>query len=340
MITAAPIKSNAYQSNARRRTKNEPTHTDSFYEKRYSLSRKRLKQQADSAKPNRPGQKLQTSNLMIKRSSTLIGLLLAVSAQLGLTPEATSQSILDSYKTKPVTIAVRRVKNMAGSFAENGVINGRMIGFWRPSFEIRLAEILSTELANTGNFTVLERQNLYEIIEEQNMANINTNTAVKKNNLNQARYIIIASLSDYVPNTSGTRKNTDGKVLIFGGSSDRTEVNTYVAFDLRVIDTSTGSIAYSRTIEGETKAISKTNKSRFDPGALLGLAVPGGVDLSIENAKTTFDTTTATRALRAAMIGTVEYLNCVLYLKDECIDEYRAMDEKRKADTLDSLNLF
>ena len=277
---------------------------------------------------------------MIKRLSTFIGLLLAVSAELGSTPQGKSQTLLESYKTKPVTVAVRRVKNMAGSFAENGVIDGRMVGFWRPSFEIRLAEILSTELANTGNFTVLERQNLYEVMEEQNMANINPSTAVKKNNLNQARYIIIASLSDYVPNTSGTRKNTDGKILVFGGSSDRTEVNTYVAFDLRVIDTSTGTIAYSRTIEGETKAISKTNKSRFDPGALLGVMVPGEVDLSIENAKTTFDTTTATRALRAAMIGSVKYLDCVLYQKDECIDEYRAMDERRKESTLDSLNLF
>ena len=175
---------------------------------------------------------------------------------------------------------------------------------------------------------------------EQNMGNINPSTAVKKNNLNQARYIVIATLSDYVPNTSGTRKNTDGRLLVFGGSTDKTEVNTYVAFDLRVIDTSTGTIAYSRTIEGETKAISKTSTSRFDPGALLGMAVPGGVDLSIENAKTTFDTTTATRALRAAMIGTVQYLDCVLYQKDECVEEYSAMDERRKADTLDSLNLF
>ena len=277
---------------------------------------------------------------MIKRFSTLIGLLFAVSAQVGSTPPGKSQTILDSYKTKPVTIAVRRVKNMAGSFAENGILDGRMVGFWRPSFEIRLAEILSTELSNTGNFTVLERESLYEIMAEQDMGNINPSTAVKKNNLNQARYIIIASLSDYVPNTSGTRKNTDGRILIFGGSTDKTEVNTYVAFDLRVIDTSTGTIAYSRTIEGETKAISKTSTSRFDPGALLGMAVPGGVDLSIENAKTTFDTTTATRALRAAMISTVQYLDCVLYQKDECVDEYRAIDERRKADTLDSLNLF
>lgn len=266
---------------------------------------------------------------MLKRSSTFIGILLAATAQLGLTLQGKSQTILDSYTTKPVTIAVRRVKNMAGSFAENGILNGRMVGFWRPAFETRLAEILSTELANTGNFTVLERENLYEILAEQNLTGINPSTAVKKNNINQARYIIIASLSDYIPNTSGTRKSTDGRVLVFGGGQDKTEVNTYVAFDLRVIDTSTGTIAYSRTIEGETSSISKTNRSQFDVG-LFG----------VKGENLTYDATSATRALRAAMISTVGYLDCMLYLKDECVETYKALDESRKADTLDSLNLF
>ena len=126
---------------------------------------------------------------------------------------------------------------------------------------------------------------------------------------------------------------------MFGGSSDRTEVNTYVAFDLRVIDTSTGTIAYSEP--------SRVKPSQYQKQTNLDLTQApswrrdsGKVDLSIENAKTTYDTTATTRALRAAMIGSVEYLDCVLYQKDECIDEYTAMDEKRKEDTLDSLNLF
>ena len=124
---------------------------------------------------------------MTKGFSTLISLLIAASAQLGLSLEGKSQTILESFNSKPVTIAVRRVKNMAGSFAENGILNGRMVGFWRPAFETRLAEILSTELANTGHFTILERENLYEVLAEQNLTGINPSTAVKKNNLNQAR---------------------------------------------------------------------------------------------------------------------------------------------------------
>jgi curli biogenesis system outer membrane secretion channel CsgG len=266
---------------------------------------------------------------MTSKSSKLIGLLFALTTQLGFAPEGKSQTILDSFKSKPVTVAVRRVKNMAGSFAESGILDGRMVGFWRPSFETRLAEILSTELANTGHFTVLEREHLYDVLAEQNLPGINPATAAQKNNLNQARYIIIASLSDYVPNTSGTRKNTDSRVLIFGGGQDKTEVNTYVAFDLRVIDTSTGTIAYSRTIEGETSSVSKTKRSNFDVGLF-----------EIKKENLTYDATSATRALRAAMISTVGYLDCMLYLQDECVETYRALDESRKADTLDSLNLF
>ena len=45
-----------------------------------------------------------------------------------------------------------------------------------------------------------------------------------------------------------------------------------------------------------------------------------------------------TRALRAAMIEASEYLNCALYLKDECMDVYDAKDEKRKSETSDALD--
>ena len=39
------------------------------------------------------------------------------------------------------------------------------------------------------------------------------------------------------------------------------------------------------------------------------------------------------------MVETAEYLDCVLYIKDECIAEYEAKDEKRKQSN-DSLDMF
>ena len=102
----------------------------------------------------------------------------------------------------------------------------------------------------------------------------------------------------------------------------------YVSFDLKVINVKTGTIAYSRSIEGSAKEESKSS-------ALSGNIK--GISLGQEEAKTT--KLPVTRAVRAAMVETAEYLDCVLYVKDECIAEYEAKDEKRKQSN-DSLDLF
>ena len=76
---------------------------------------------------------------------------------------------------RPITIAVKKVKDNAGA------------SWFRKSYEEKLATMLSTELTNSGHFTVLAREDdaLKAIQEEMNMAGINKNTAVKKNNLTQ-----------------------------------------------------------------------------------------------------------------------------------------------------------
>lgn len=220
---------------------------------------------------------------------------------------------------------------MAGQFAEDGRdADGNLVGWFKPAFQIRLAEILATELANTGNFTVVERERLYDVLQEQSLSSVNPKTAAKKGNVTGAKYIVLASLSDFVPNVNRTRNNQDGRVLIFAFGNDRENVETYVAFDLRVIDTTTGEVAISRTIEGTSKAVVKAD--RF--GMTFG---PWGGGSS---EKQSSETTPASRAVRAAMINIVEYLNCTLYLKDSCLDTYKAMDEKRKLNTKGTLNLF
>jgi hypothetical protein len=40
------------------------------------------------------------------------------------------------------------------------------------------------------------------------------------------------------------------------------------------------------------------------------------------------------------MVEISEYLDCVLYQKDECVDEYQAKDDARKESTKDSLDMF
>lgn len=241
------------------------------------------------------------------------------------------QTQISSRGTAPITIAVRKFTNMAGQFAEDGRdADGNLVGWFKPAFQIRLAEILATELSNTGNFTIVERERLYDVLQEQALTSVNPKTAAKRGNITGAKYIVLASLSDFVPNVNRTRNNQDGRVLIFAFGNDRENIETYVAFDLRVIDTTTGEVAISRTIEGTSKAVAKSD--RF--GMSFGFWGGGSSE------KQSSETTPASRAVRAAMINIVDYLNCALYLKDSCLDTYRAMDEKRKMNTKGTLNLF
>ena len=76
---------------------------------------------------------------------------------------------LIAQEVKPITIAVRKFKNFAGDFAENGVVEGANgeklnVGFFRDSFEISVAEMLTTELSNTGHFNVVVKKGLYSEI--------------------------------------------------------------------------------------------------------------------------------------------------------------------------------
>ena len=219
---------------------------------------------------------------------------------------------------RPITVAVKKVRDNAGA------------SWWRKSYEDKLATLLSTELSNSGNFTVLAREDdaLKAIQEEMNMAGINKNTAAKKNNINQARYIIVASLSDF--NEQSSSSGGGGVSFMgFGGGQKKKTVEYYVSFDVKVIDTSTTTIAYSRTIEGVAKSETKANNAS---GSFMGIGVSGGQEKETK--------VPVNRAVRAAMVEVSEYLDCVLYTKDECIDEYAAKDAARKESTKESLDMF
>lgn len=219
---------------------------------------------------------------------------------------------------RPITVAVRKVKDQAKA------------EWWKPSYEEKLADILATELTNSGNFTVLERDNaaMNELRKELNLAGVNKKTAPKKNNLTGAKYIIVASLTDFQEAGSKAGGNNIG----FGGfgfGKKKESKEFYVAFDLKVVNTSTGAIAFSRSIEGSAKEEKSGNAFSGGYGGLsFGKSEESETKLPI------------TRAVRAAMVECAQYLDCVLYKKDQCISEYKAKDEKRKESTKGTLDMF
>jgi len=102
---------------------------------------------------------------------------------------------------------------------------------------------------------------------------------------------------------------------------------------LRIINTKSGSVAYSRTIEGTSSSTKKSDTLGLNFNVFFGAGGGSGTTITQES-------TPASRAIRAAMVNIVEYINCQLYLKDQCIAKFEAEDAKRRESTKGTLNLF
>ena len=103
-------------------------------------------------------------------------------------------------------------------------------------------DILSTKLAATNKFILLERADLDKILSEINYAG---NDAYQKVG---ADYIIIGSITEF------GRKNVGGQG-VFSRSKTQT---VYAGVSIRLIDVSTGQIIYSEEAKGEAETTSKT----------------------------------------------------------------------------------
>ena len=141
-----------------------------------------------------------------------------------------------------------------------------------------------------------------------------------------AKYYILGSVSDYRENTETKRGGSGINIMGFGQRKSSSTSKAYVAVDIRVIDTTTGEVAYARTIEG--KATSSSD-SKSSSGGLYGI--------SFSDSQSSSNKVPASKAVRAAMIEVSEYLNCVLYLKDNCITEYDAKEQRRRDTTKEVL---
>jgi len=204
--------------------------------------------------------------------------------------EIGNKNFVYAYTSRPVSVAVTKVTDRSGA------------PWWKERFEEKLKTILSTELSSAGHFLVIERDNnaLADIRNESLITGDGDNDPYIQ--FAKPKYIIRAYLSDYEDN--------------------------YVSFDLKVINTKTSVIAYSRSIEGKVSNKIKTEKTSINAN-----------NFKYREQQVTIKKTVPTRAIRAAITEIAEYLDCVLYLKDECIGEYEAKEERRKRSN-DALEMF
>ncbi len=195
-----------------------------------------------------------------------------------------------AYQAGPVSVAVTKVTDRSGA------------PWWKERFEEKFKTILSTELSSAGHFLVIER-------DSEALADIRNESLISGDGgedpyiqMAKPKYIIRAYLSDYEDN--------------------------YVSFDLKVINTKTSAIAYSRSIEGTIWNEIKAENTSINTN-----------NFKYREQQVTIKKTVPTRAIRSAITEIAEYLDCVLYLKDECIGEYEAKEERRKRSN-DALEMF
>jgi curli biogenesis system outer membrane secretion channel CsgG len=200
--------------------------------------------------------------------------------------------------------------------------NQTSAGWWGGGVGWELSSMLSNELSNTGDFTVVERAKLEPVLREQDLAAsglLASGTAAQIGNITGAQYLVLGTVSAFESGTS----NTGGGISLGGISIGGKKDEAYMAIDLRVVDTSTSEVVHSRTVEGRAGS----------SGINLGLFRSGfGGRLKNENK------TPTGKAIRAALVESTDYLVCVMVTQTQrCINEFDAKERSRRDSLKDTL---
>jgi len=203
--------------------------------------------------------------------------------------------------------------------------NQTSAGWWSASVGSELSDLLASELGSTKAFQVLERREIEAVIGEQDLGasgRINPETKAQIGKIKGAKYLVAGTVSSYEESTKGGGAGLSVGGLRLGGSKEK----TYIAIDLKVVDTETGQIVDTRTIEAESSGV----------GLEAGISIKG-VSLSGGG----FERTPAGKAIRACVIYLSEYLECSLVRgeDDRCMKKWDKMEETRRARTKGTIDI-
>ncbi|MEP7042125.1 MAG: CsgG/HfaB family protein [Dokdonella sp.] len=220
-----------------------------------------------------------------------------------------------------VALAVAGIVGASSAFAAGkpavGVAefkNESAAGWWRGGVGWELSGMLSNELSSSGDFRVVERAKLEKVLEEQNLAasgRVRSGTGAKMGQVTGADYLVFGTVTSYEENTASTGGGFSIKGISLGGKKSE----AYIAVDVRVINSSTGEVDFSRTIEGRSSG----------GGVSVGVYRGGfGGNLAHE------ENTPAGKAIRAALVEITDYLDCVMVKRNSCESEFNAKEQKRR----------
>src|SRR5579872_1847038 len=125
--------------------------------------------------------------------------------------------------------------------------NDTSAGWWYGGCGRDLASMLTNELASTEKFRLVERSKLTPVLEEQDLGasgRVSHSSAAKIGKLTGAKYLVMGTVSAYQENTAGGGGGLSFHGINLGGKKDE----AYIAVDLRVVDTTTGEVTFTRTV--------------------------------------------------------------------------------------------
>lgn len=215
------------------------------------------------------------------------------------------------------------------AFAEKPVLgvaefeNDTNASWWYSDVGDDLSSMLANELSGTGKFRVVERTKLEKVLDEQDLADsgrIKKSTGAKIGELTGAQYLVFATVSAFDTRTASTGGGVSFRGISVGGKKEE----AYIAVDLRVVDTTTGEVAFTRTVEARSSG----------GGVNLGVYRGGfGGNLNKEA------NTPTGKAIRAVIMEISDYLACAMVDQDGCMDDYDQKEASRRAKTKKSIKL-
>ncbi len=206
-----------------------------------------------------------------------------------------------AYAEKP-TMAVLDFRNSTSAY------------WWSTNVGRELSGMLTNELASGKKFRMIERQKLASVLSEQDLAGsgrVSGSSAARMGKMVGAQYLVTATVSSFEQNVNNTGGGVSFKGVSLGGKSKK----TYIAVDLRVVDSTTGEIVDTRTVEARSGGL----------GVSVGLR-RGGFGGALANEKKT----PAGKAIRAVVAEISGYLECSMVKKGKCLKKYEAKEEKRR----------
>lgn len=208
---------------------------------------------------------------------------------------------------KPV-LAVLKFQDESGAMPLQGGV-GRV-----------LTNIIGTELAARDAFTVVERRKLAAVLEEQDLAQsgrLKPGEGARIGQLTGAQYLVMGTITAYEDNET---TKVSGGGMFRSSKVEHVSDGVYLAVDLRVVDTTSGEVAFARTIEGRTEGY-RTDITN-DHSGLAMMEKPGEA-----------------RAVRAAALEIIDYLECAMVRKDACIEKFAEADRRRQDTTKQAIKI-